>query len=54
MVLKGPSFLECRFKWSMTADKWQKCHMTFLTRMGSIANAFTLIPADLIKSDHLT
>ena len=38
----------------MVAHKWQKCHMTFLTRMGSVDNAFTLIPADLIKSNHIT
>ena len=41
------------FPAGMTADKWQKSHMTFLTGMGSIANVFTLIPADLIKSDHI-
>ena len=32
---------------------FQKCHMTFLTGMGSIGNGFTLIPTDLIKSDHI-
>ena len=42
------------FPAGMIADKWQKSHMTFLTEMGSIANVFTLIPADLIKSDPIT
>ena len=37
----------------MSANKWLKSHMTFLTVIRGLDNAFIIIPTVLIKSNHI-